>query len=169
MPSDGTPEMDWGRNQSNRSIKTLAHLMAARLQIPEHDNFIAKFLKREGNCRSDLGDHWKDKRVRIRAKCRLLQSINFTANFKKWGWQEEDECRLCNSLYLEQPAFLECLGHTQGYGKALQKPRIAVHHGIWRDLITHIGKKSPEENRNGSRVYGLFPHQLVPSSTRNGR
>ena len=51
---------------------------------------------------------------------------------------------------------MECLGHIQGYCKALQKPRIAVHHGIWGDLITHIGKQSLEENEDGSRVWA-FP------------
>jgi len=55
-----------------------------------------------------------------------------------------------------QPAFSECLGHMQGYCKALQKPRIAVHHGIWRDLIRHIGKQSLEEYDDGSRIW-TFP------------
>ena len=96
-----------------------SHLMVATLQIHEHDNLTAKFLKRDGNSRSVLGDHWKDKRVSIRAKRRLLQSIRFqfpcAENFKKWGWQESDECRLCKSLYPEQSVFSECLGHIQGY------------------------------------------------------
>jgi len=56
----------------------------------------------------------------------------------------------------EQPAFAECLGHIQGYCKALQKPRIAVYHGIWRDLIRHIGKQSLEEHEDGSRIW-TFP------------
>jgi len=146
--------------------------MAARLQIPEHDNLTAQFLKREGNCRSILGDHWKGKRVSIRAKRCLLQSISFqfpcAANFKKWGWQEYDQCRLCKSLYPNQPAFSECLGHIQGHCKAREKPRIAVHHGIWRDLIMHIEKQSLEEMRT-DLVNGRFPHQQVPSSTRSGR
>ena len=34
--------------------------------------------------------------------------------------------------------------------------RIAVHHGIWRDLIMHNGKQSPEENEDGSRKWA-FP------------
>jgi hypothetical protein len=38
----------------------------------------------------------------------------------------------------------------------LQKPRIAVHHGIWRDLIRHIGKQSLEEHEDGSRIW-TFP------------
>jgi len=78
----------------NKIVKTRAHLMAARLQIPKHDNLTAKFLKREGNCRADPGVHWKDKRVSFKAKHRLLQSTSFqfpcAAMFKKWGWQEED-------------------------------------------------------------------------------
>jgi len=135
---------DVHRSTMSKVVKTRAHLMAARLQIHEHNNLTAKFLKREGNSRSVLGDHWKDIRVSIRAKRRLVQSISFefpcAANFKKWGWQESDKCRLCKSLSLKQPAFSECLGHIQGYYKALQKSRIAVYHGIWRDLSRHIGK-----------------------------
>ena len=82
----------------SRVVNTRAYLMAAGLQLDEHDNLTAKFLKREDSCRSALGDHWKDKRVSIRAKRRLLHSIRFqfpcAADFKKWGWQESEECRL---------------------------------------------------------------------------
>jgi len=38
----------------------------------------------------------------------------------------------------------------------LQKPGIAVHHGIWRDLIRHIGKQSLKEHEDGSRIW-TFP------------
>ena len=41
----------------SKVVKTWAHLMAARLQLHEHDNLTAKFLKREDNCRLVLGDH----------------------------------------------------------------------------------------------------------------
>jgi len=144
----------------SKVIKTRAHLIAARLQLCEHNNLTAKFLKREGNCRSVLGDHWKDKRVTFRAKRRLLQSISFqfpcAANFKKWGWQESEECRLCKTLYPNQPVFSECVGHIQGYCKDLQKLRNAVHHDIWRDLIRHVGKQSLEEHEDGSRIW-TFP------------
>jgi len=40
------------RSTMSKVVKTRAHLMAARLQIPEHDNLTAKFLKREGNSNS---------------------------------------------------------------------------------------------------------------------
>ena len=45
----------------SKVVKTQAHILAARLQLHEHDNLTAKFLKREDNCRLVLGDHWKDK------------------------------------------------------------------------------------------------------------
>jgi len=152
------------RSTMSKAAKTRAHFMAARLQLHEHDNLTAKFLKREGNCRSVLGDHWKDKRVTFRAKRRLLQIISFqfpcAANFKKWGWQESEERRLCKALYPKQSAFAECLGHIHGYCKALQKPRIAVHHGILRDLIRHIGKQSLEEHEDRSRIW-IFPTSVT--------
>jgi len=47
----------------SKVVKTRAHLMAARLQpeIPDHNNLTAEFLKREGNCRTDLGNYWENK------------------------------------------------------------------------------------------------------------
>jgi len=147
------------RSTMSKVVKTRAHLMSARLQFAEHDNHTFRFLKIEGNSRAVLKDHWKDKRVSIKSKRRLLQNISFqfpcAANFKKWGWQEEDEFRLCKTLFPGQPAFSECLGHIKGYCKALKKPRIAVHHGIWRDLIMHIGRQSLEENEDGSRAWSF--------------
>jgi len=61
----------------SKVVKTQAHLVSDRLQIHKQDNLTAKFLKKEGNCRSVLGHQWKDKRVCIRAKCLLLQCISF--------------------------------------------------------------------------------------------
>jgi len=43
------------RSTMSKVVKTRAHLMAARLQLREHNNLTAKFLKGEGNCRSVLG------------------------------------------------------------------------------------------------------------------
>jgi len=45
------------RSAMSRVVKTRAYLMVARLQIPDHHNHTAQFLKREGSCRSDLGDY----------------------------------------------------------------------------------------------------------------
>ena len=72
----------------------------------------------------------------------------------------DDECGLCKALYSDLPAFSECLEHIQGYCKALQNPKIAVHHSIWRDLLMHIGKWSLQESEDESRKWTL------PSSVR---
>jgi len=81
------------RSTVSKVVKTRAHLMAARLQIPDHDNLTAQCLKRKGNCRLGLGDYRKNKQVSVNNKRRLLQSISFKfpydANFKKWGWLED--------------------------------------------------------------------------------
>lgn len=147
------------RSTMSKIIKTRAHLMAARLQISEHDNFTAKFLMREGNCREDLGEHWKDEGVSTRVERRLLQSNSFqfprAANYKKWGWQEEDECTLCKALYPDLPASSECPGHIKGYCKALQKPRIAVHHGIGRELVTISAHQKTVTRRKRRRILGM--------------
>jgi len=99
-----------------------------------------------------------------------VHSISFqfpcVVNFKKWGWPESEDCRLCKALYPKQPAFAECLEHIQGYCKALQKPRIAAHHGIWRDLVRHIGKQSLEEHEEGSRIW-KFPTSV--SAVKHGK
>jgi len=44
----------------------------------------------------------------------------------------------------------ESLGHIK-----LQKPRIAVHHGIWRELLTAISRNSVESHDDGSRKWYL--------------
>jgi len=100
----------------SKVVEPWTHFMAVTLQVLKQDNFTAKFLKREGNCRKDLGEHWNNKRVSLRAKHLLLQIISLSfqfpcgAKFKKWAWQEEDKCRLCKALYPDLPAFFGCLG-----------------------------------------------------------
>jgi len=131
--------------------------MAARLQLHEHNNLTAKFLKREDNCRSVLGDHWKDKRVTFRTFTKHQLPVPVCRELQEMGLARIRRMQtICKALYPKQPAFAECLGHIQGYYKALQKPRIAEHHGIWRDQIRHIGKQSLEEHEDRSRIW-TFP------------
>lgn len=152
----------------NKVVKTRAHLMSAKLQLLAHNNHTSQFLKRENNCRSDLGNYWKGKRESPRAKRRLIQSISLSfqfpcaANFRRWGWQESEECRLCKALYSDVPAFSECLGHLQCHCIALQQPRIAVHHGIRGDLLMHIQTWSREECEDDSRVWTFISEYHQP-------
>jgi len=52
--------------------------------------------------------------------------------------------------------WLESLGHIQARCPALRKPRIAVHHGIWRELLTAISRNSVETHDDGERKW-YFP------------
>jgi hypothetical protein len=145
------PNIQWTASGiAHRStMKTLAHLMAwaATLQIHEHDNLTAKFRKREGNCSSVLGDHWKDKQVGIRAKHRLLQSICFqfpcAANFKEWGWQEEDGT----------PWHLEGLDYAHWKTVTTRKRR-RISHGAFPTLLIIISAVKHEEWEINSSTYG---------------
>ena len=93
-----------------------------------------------------VGKHWQDKSVADRSKRRLLQSISHqfpcAKLLKLWGLRDKDECRLCKRFHPEVTPWLESLGHIQARCPALQKPIIAVHHGIWRELLSieHIRK-----------------------------
>jgi len=115
----------------------------------------SEFLNREDNSRDLLGKHWQDKTVPSRSKRRLLQSIGYQFPCAKllilWGLWDSDQCRLCTRLNLEVTPWPESLGHIQARGPALQKPRIAVHHGIWRELLTAISRNSLESHDDGER------------------
>jgi len=136
----------------------------AELQLPLHKNFTSEFLNREENSRDLLGKHWQDKTTSDRSKRRLLQSIGYQFPCAKllrlWGLRENDECRLCKRLHPGVTPWLESLGHIQARCPALRKPRIAVHHGIWRELLTAISMNSLETHDDGERK-GTFRQRSV--------
>ena len=129
----------------------------AYLQLSLYKNFTPNFLDREDNSRDLLGKHWQDKTVPHRSKRRLLQSIGYkfpcAKLLKLWGLRESDECRLCKRLHLEVTPWPESLGHIQARCPALRKPRIAVHHGIWHELLTAIRRNSLETHDDGKRQW----------------
>jgi len=47
---------------------------------------------------------------------------------------------------MDPPDRVESVGHIQCYCPALQRPQIAIHHGIWRELMFSIRKSSAELN-----------------------
>jgi len=99
------------------------------------NNFISRFLNREDNIRDLLRKHWQDKTVPDRSKRHLLQSIcsQFPCAklLKLWGIREDDDFRLCKRPHPDVTPWAESLGHIQ-----TQKPRIAVHHCVWRELLS---------------------------------
>jgi len=118
----------------NKTLRTRVHLKVTELQLPLHKNYTSEFLNREDNSRDLLGKHWQDKTVPDWSKRRLLQSIGHqfpcAKLLKLWGLRDNDECRLCKRLHPEVTPWPESLCHIQARCPALQKPRIALHHGI---------------------------------------
>jgi len=144
----------------NRNLRAGVHFKVAELQLPFHKNFTSEFLNQEDNSRDLLEKHWHDKTVSDRSKRRLLQSIGYkfpcAKLLKLWGLREEDECRLCKRLHPDVTLWLESLIHIQARCLDLRKPRIAVHHGIWRELLTAISRNSLEIHYDGERKW-YFP------------
>jgi len=60
------------------------------------------------------------------------------------------------AFYPEVTPWPKSLGHIQARCLALQKPRIAVHHGIWRELLTAISRNSVESHYDSTRKW-YFP------------
>jgi len=72
---------------------------------------------------------------------------------KLWGVREKDECRLCKRLHPDVTPWPESLGHIQARYLVLRKPRITVHHGIWRELPTDISRNSLETHNDSERKW----------------
>jgi len=127
------------------------------LQHTLHDKFTSRFLTRDNNSRSFLGLFWRDKSIHNRAKGCLLQSIGYkfpcAKLLKLWGIRENDECK---RIFPGVTAWQESQGHLQARCSVLTKPRITVHHGIWRELQTAISQYSTETHDGGDEKWG-FP------------
>jgi len=154
------------RCSMNKTLRTRGHLKMS-LQLPLDKNYTSEFLNREDNSRDLLEKHWQDNTVPDRSKRRLLQSIGHqfpcAVVLKLWGLQDSDKCRLCKHLHQEVTPWPESLGHIQARCPALQKPRIAVHHGIWRELLTATSRNSVESHDDGKRKW-FFPSAVIEAT-----
>ena len=151
----------------SKGVKACANLMVAKLELSKHNGATATFLKQDGHGREILGLQWADKDASMKAKRRLFQCVSLqfprAATFKMWGMWENDECRLCRRLHPEGALHAENLGHIQCYCSALQKTRIAVHHGIWLELHVAISRWSTEKNKNDELKW-FFPSAISESN-----
>jgi len=102
----------------------------------------------------------------------MLQCLSYqfpcALQLKQWGILNEVKCRLCENYYkatnIPEPLdTVESVGHIQCYCPALQLPRIAIHHGIWRELMFSIWKSSTELN-NASEPRWHFTSALSPEA-----
>jgi len=156
----------------NPTVKMRIDFQVSRQQLKIHTGSRANFLTREDNSRDLLGKFHKDRSVWIRARLRVLQCLSYQIScalqLKQWGILNEVKCRLCEKYYKEKhvrdpPDSVESVGHIQCYCPVLQLPRIAIHHGIWRELIFSIRKSSTELN-DASEPRWHYPSALSPEA-----
>jgi len=133
----------------NQTVKKTIDFQVARQQLMTQTGSTTNLLIREDNSRDLLGTNHKDRSVWIRARRRVLQCLSYqfpcALQLKKWGILKDVKCRLCEKYYKEKkmrdpPDSVEIVGHIQCYCLVLQLPRIAIHHGIWRELMFSIQK-----------------------------
>jgi len=100
--------------------------------------------------------------------CYNASLINFPVRYNSKGILNDVKCRLCGKYYkdkniLDPPDTVESVGHIQCYCPVLQLQRIAIHHGIWRELMFSIRKSSTELN-NASEPRWHFHSALSPEA-----
>jgi len=131
----------------------------AELELSLYNSFTSEFIKREHNSRDLFGKHWQDKTVPDSAKRCLLQSMGYqfpcAKLLKLWCIREDDDCSLCKRLHPDVAPWPEILGHIEPRCPVLRNPRIAVHHGIWCDLLTSIRRNSLEAHDDGEKKWHL--------------
>jgi len=64
---------------------------------------------------------------------------------------------------IDPPDTVESVAHIQCYCLVLQLQRIAIHHGIWRELMFSIRKSSTELNHTMENRWH-FPSALSPEA-----
>jgi len=160
------------RSPMNPTVKKRIDLQVSRQQLKIHMGSTANFLTSEDNSRDLLGIFHKDRSVWIRARQRVLQCLSYqfpcALQLKQWGILNAVKYRLCEKYYKEKnirepPDSAESVGHIQCYRPVLQLPRIAIHRGIWRELMFSIRKSSTELN-DVSEPRWHFPSALSPEA-----
>jgi len=156
----------------NPTVKKKIYFQVSRQQLKTHTGSTANFLTREDNSRDLLGNFHKERNVWIRARRRVLQCLSYqfpcALQLAQWGILNKVKCRLCGKYYREKiirepPESVESVVHIQCHCPVLQLPRIAIYHGIRRELMFSIRKFSTEQN-DASEPRWHFPSALSPEA-----
>jgi len=143
----------------NQTLRTRVHKKVAQLQLTLHDNFTSRFLTRKQQ--QKLSGHILARQIRI-------PGINSHApNFLNFG----SSGRTTNAgkrIFSSETAWQESLGYIQARWPVLTKPRIAVHHGIRRDIPTAIVATPLRLTIKATRSSSFIP-QLVMHLTLSGQ
>jgi hypothetical protein len=103
--------------------------------------FTESFLRRPHSSRDLLGACLSSSSFPEKAKKRLIPSVGFQfpsrALLYQWGKEDSPNCPVCHER--------EYLGHIQSRCTLLEKPRIAAHHMIWREILLQLLYHSGDE------------------------
>jgi hypothetical protein len=103
--------------------------------------FVESFMQLPYSSRDLLGACLADLSFPDGAKKRLMQSVGLQFPCRtllhQWGKEDSPNCPFCKEK--------ESLGHIQSRCKSLEKPRIAVHHMIWQEILLQLLSLSGDE------------------------
>ena len=130
-----------------KNIRAQAALSSLK-ETSESTSRTAEFMLRESCSRDLLAKYLADESVPVQSTRRLLQCLTHqfpcAAHLYRCGLKDSPKCPHC-------PAEDEHLGHIQSRCLALQRPRIAAHHAIWRDLLQSLVQYSTERPETNGR------------------
>jgi ribonuclease HI len=142
-PDESSSEDDFYSASMNDTVKKFIKNQAATSSLfsSSTQGFTELFLRRPHNSRDLLGACLADSLFPDGAKKRLIQSVSLQfpcrALLHQWGKEDSPNCPFCNER--------ESLGHIQCRCKSLEKPRIAAHHMIWREILLQLFGLSGDE------------------------
>jgi hypothetical protein len=140
-------------------VKKVIKNRAAYLAMSASETITHKFLKVPDSSRDLIHLFLKDSNVHEKTKKRLIQTITnqfpCQAYLHTRGMTTSPFCSACQRRNISDQT--ENLGHIQCWCPALERPRIAAHHCIWRELISLIQKYSTKKTEDKSTAAWSFP------------
>ena len=140
-------------------VKQIIKTRAAYLAMSASETITYKFLMVPDSSRDLIHLFLKDGHVHEKAKKRLIQTITnqfpCQAYLHTRGMTQSPFCAACQRRNI--PDQTETVGHIQCWCPALERPRIAAHHCIWRELISLIQKHSTEKTEDKLAKAWSFP------------
>ena len=140
-------------------VKKVIKHRAAYLAMSASETITYKFLMMPDSSRDLIHLFLKDGHVHEKAKKRLIQTITnqfpCQAYLHTRGMSKSPFCAACQRRNISDQT--ENLGHIQCWCPALERPRIAAHHCIWRELISLIQKYSTKKTEDKSTTAWSFP------------
>ena len=140
-------------------VKKMIKERASLQQMSESDNLTSNILREPDSSRDLIYLFLKDSSVHEKAKRRLIQTITHQfpcqAYLHTCSMTASPFCKMCQARNIPDQTDNVC--HIQGYCPALELPRIAAHHWIWREIMSLIKRHSSEKSEDKETAKWSFP------------